>query len=461
MPQPTPDPAQAAARTPAPMALRRWFALLGGAVIGLIALANAWLLSSFLTDRLFEREAAVAREFVQNVLVADDSVDFLVRPDDPVLRARFVGSTAHLGKMRDVLRANVYGRDGSVLWSTDPQLIGRRFGDNDELERAMRGQLVVHAGSIAEHERGKREYEGLSPEVAYFVETYIPVLRSEGGEVLGAVELYKAPLALTDAIEQGRRRVLLAALGGGLVLYLSLFWLVLRAERTMRRQHAQLLEAETMAAVGELAASVAHNIRNPLASIRSAAELTLESPAEHAAEGAQDIVREVDRISSHVTGLLGLASPATPSHEPVALDRVVRDCVLDRAASFQRRHQRLVLDGELAAGRVAGDTGLLVQVLHSLLDNASEAMAEGGTCRVRLQELAPSRLRLEVRDDGAGIAPEARDQVFRPFFTTKPRGLGLGLSLARRVIERLGGTLRLDSAPGRGTCAIIELPRTP
>jgi signal transduction histidine kinase len=447
------------AHAPAPIALRRWFALLGGAVIALIALANAWLVSSFLTERLFEREAAVAREFVQNVLVADDSIDFLVRPDDPGLRERFVGSTAHLGNMRDVLRANVYGRDGSVLWSTDPQLIGRRFGDNDELEQAMKGGLVVHAGSIADDERGKREYEGLSPDVAYFVETYIPVLRPGRSEVMGVVELYKAPLALTDAIEQGRRRVLLLALGGGLLLYVSLFWLVGRAEGTMRRQHTQLLEAETLAALGELAASVAHNIRNPLASIRSAAELTLESPAEHATEGARDIVREVDRISSHVTGLLGLANPAVPSRAPVALDRVVHDCVRERTAAFERRHQHLVVDGGLAPGEVAGDAKLLAQVLYSLLDNASEAMSEGGTCRVRLLALPTSRLRLEVCDEGAGIAPEAQAQVFRPFFTTKPRGMGLGLALARRVIDRLGGRLWLDSAPGRGICAIIELPR--
>lgn len=445
----------------APMALRRWFALIGGAVIALIALANAWLLSSFLAEQLFQREAEVTRELVQNVLVSDDSIDFLARPDDPALRARFLGSTAHLGNMRDVLRANVYARDRSVLWSSDPQLIGRRFDDNDELDEAMRGELVVHAGSIAEHERGKREYEGLSPAVAYFVETYIPVLRPGGGEVLGVVELYKAPLALTDAIRLGRQRVLALALGGGLLLYLSLFWLVLRAERTMRQQQAQLLEAETLAAMGELAASVAHNIRNPLASIRAAAELALESPAAHATEAAQDIVREVDRISAHVTEMLSLTRADAPSRAPVALERVVHECVQERAAAFERRGQHLVLDGALAPGRVSGDAKLLAQVLLSLLDNASEAMAAGGTCRVRLHEPAPARLRLEVQDDGPGLGNATQEQVFRPFFTTKPRGLGLGLSLARRSVERLGGTLRLVSAAGRGTCAIIELPRSP
>lgn len=444
---------------PAPFRLTRWFAGLSALAIGLLAVANAWVISTFLTDQLFQREASLSREFVQNVLVSDGSLDILRRAEDPELRRRFEGSVAHLMNMRDVLRTNVYTADRRVLWSSDAQLIGRRFENNDELEEAMRGELVVHAGRIGPDDRSKPEYVGLAPDATYFVEIYIPLLPPGGGPALGVVELYKAPRALSEAIVEGKRRVAVVALLGALALFLSLWWLVARAERTIRVQRAQLIEAETLAAVGELATSVAHNIRNPLASIRSSAELALELPAEHAEDSARDILREVDRLSARITELLRVANQGVAEAQRVSLAPLLATCVAEHAQAFQRRGQRLVFDERDPAAQAMADPALLRQVVQSLLANASEAMSEGGECRVVLADAGRGRAAIDVSDTGAGIAPELQPQVFRPFFTTKPKGLGLGLPFARRFIERLGGELVLRSAPGRGTTIHIELPR--
>ncbi len=442
-----------------PFRLRRWFAGLSAVVIGLIAVANAWVVSSFLTRQLFQREAAISREFVQNVLVSDGSLEYLSRPDDPLLRQRFSGSMAHLGNLREVLRANVYSRDRHVLWSSDAKLIGQRFTDNEELDEAMRGELVVHAGHIAPDERKKAEHQGLSPSVAFFVETYIPVVDASGQTVLGVVELYKAPLALTDAIRDGQRQVALAALAGALALFLTLHGLIRKADRTIHQQQQQLLEARTMAATGELAAAVAHNIRNPLASIRSSAELALEAPDEFGGESARDIVREVDRISARITELLRLSTPASGERQRVDLAALLQRCVADHRDTFARRGQTLVLQPALPALHAWADGPLLEQVLHSVLDNASEAMPAQRGCRVQLSAPSAKWARVEVIDEGPGLAPEVAEQAFEPFFTTKPRGLGLGLTLARRIVQRWGGSFDLQGHDGPGTTVRIELPR--
>ena len=444
---------------PVPFRLLRWFAWLSAVVIVLIACANAWVVSNFLTEHLFVREAEVSRDFVQNVLVSDGSINYLAHPDDPELQRRFHNSIAHLSNIRDVLRANVYGRDKLMLWSTDKNLIGQRFDDNDELVEALQGELVVHAGRISPESMPKSEYAGLSPLAAYFIETYIPVVLPGTGELVGVVELYKAPLALTRAIQEGTREVAAAAVVGALALYLSLFWLVRRADRTMREQHTQLLEAETLAAIGELASSVAHNIRNPLASIRSAAELSLESPEDHGAESARDIICDVDRISARITELLRLSRTGASSIQPTDMIALLQDCLADHQNTFRRRQQELELDSQIAQAVCTVDGHLLQQVLHSVLSNASEAMPDGHSCRIRVSELARKTIRIEVIDTGTGITPEVLKEVFRPFFTTKPQGLGLGLPLAKRIVEGFGGQMTIDSQPGVGTTVRIDLPK--
>ena len=108
---------------------------------------------------------------------------------------------------------------------------------------------------------------------------------------------------------------------------------------------------------------------------------------------------------------------------------------------------------------VRGETSLFRQVILSLIANASEAMGEGGDCVLRLSVPDGRHLRVDIIDSGPGISPEVLGQVFRPFFTTKPKGLGLGLPLAKRIIERFGGSIRVDSRPEGGTTVTLLFSR--
>jgi signal transduction histidine kinase len=444
---------------PNPFNLLRWFSLASLAVIAVIAAVNAWLLSDFLTKRMLEREAHVTRDVVQNLLTAEGSYEYLVSPGDPDLAKRFRGSIDHFAAMKDVLRNNVYSRDKVVLWSSDSQLIGKRFGENDELDDALKGELVVNSGRISREERKKPEHVGLHPGSDFFVEIYIPVRNPQGTRVLGVVEIYKAPVELTAAITEGRRQVWLTALGGAVLLYLTLHWIVRRADQTIRRQHNRLLEAEALSLVGELASSVAHNIRNPLASIRSSAELALEMKGHDCSEQARDIISTVDRVEDWMRELLLFTRSEPDARGPVDALPLLRRCFDEFRTEFERRRLSGTVSSEVVNTRVNADPMLLGHALHSVVANAIDATPEGGRIEGRVAANAAGRVTILVSDTGHGIAREHMSRMFRPFFTTKAHGLGLGLAQVRRAVERFGGEVRIESAPGSGTTVTLELPR--
>lgn len=440
-----------------PFDLLHRFGIASLAVIAAIAIVNGLLLSDFLTKRLLKREAQITMDFVQNVLQADGSIGYLSDPGNAQLAQRFDASIVHFTTMPDVQRINVYARDRTVLWSTDRLLIGKSFDKNDELELALRGDLVVEGGSISDHERSKPEHIGLSADSSFFVETYIPIRIAGSANVVGVFELYKAPVALTEAIRDGQRQIWLMACLGALALYLTLFWIVRSADRKIQDQHARLLKAETMAAVGELAASVAHNIRNPLASIRSSAEVALELQPHATSEQAIDIMASVDRIEGWLRDLVSFAQVESASPARIDVAQLLRECFENSAHALRQGGIHGEVKGEPGATFVNADRALLGHVLHSLLANAIEATARGG--RVSGQVLStPGKVEIRITDTGSGIAVEHLGKLFSLFFTTKPRGLGIGLTLAKRGIERFGGSVWVDSTPGVGTKFVIELP---
>ena len=240
-----------------------------------------------------------------------------------------------------------------------------------------------------------------------------------------------------------------------------------RADGVIQAQQRRLVETETFAAIGEMSSVVAHGIRNPLAAMRSSAELivdSLRSPRRGTkddagnADAAHDIVVQADRLGAWVRELLSYTRPAEARPQPVSVSPLIRSCLQELRREMERRHvgaSAHLLD-ELPA--VQADSLVVGQVLRSVLANAVEAVPEGGRIEVRA-EVAPGRghLVITVADDGPGMTAAQRAAVGRPFFTTKPQGMGVGLALARRVLERSGGWLRIDSEPGRGTVVSIGL----
>jgi signal transduction histidine kinase len=242
--------------------------------------------------------------------------------------------------------------------------------------------------------------------------------------------------------------------------------------RTIREQLAALersqrlaLQNEKLAAIGRLAAGLAHEVRNPLGVIRASASMVQESfqPGEEAYRACQFIREEIERLNSLITALLGFARPTQPRLESVTLDAVVELALRLASEELRRRSVRVErADGE--PPEVLADPDLLAQVLLNLVLNAAEALGEGGRIVLRSGGEG-SRVFIEVADSGAGISVSDSERVFEPFFTTKPSGTGLGLSMAARIVQSHGGTIEV--VPGRGAgldgagaCFRIELPRS-
>ncbi|MFZ5510833.1 MAG: sensor histidine kinase [Pseudomonadota bacterium] len=437
--------------------LSRWFAVVGLLSIAALGVVAALLLSRLFADRMLRQEGVLTREFVQSVVLVEKAgTYFLDRGEGRATELE--DAFDHIARMPDVLRANVHSLERVVIWSSDRAIIGRRFGDNPELDEALAGELVVHLGDTRAGVRPKSELAGLDRDAGPFVELYLPIRDEQGGRVIGVVELYKTPRALFEAIRLGQRSIWIGAAAGGLFLYLVLFGIVRRADNLIRVQQERLVESETLAAVGEMGSAVAHGIRNPLAAIRSSAELLLDADTESSREAAADIVAEADRLESWVRELLSFARPLSGKREPIRLDALVRAEVAAVRRETDRRGIAVTAEVRGPVPAVSADPLLIGQVLNSLLANAIEAIGHNGHIQVGVARQAGGQVAVSIRDDGPGMTEEQKKRLFKPFHTTKAKGLGIGLALAKRIIERFGGRIVVASEPGRGTRVDFTLP---
>jgi len=442
----------AGVQTPAPFNLSRWFAVVGLLSIVSISAVAGYLIAAFVTDRMVRQEGQLTMELVQNLVLVEKA--FVARFADPAPddSAELEQAFVHIARMPGVLRANAYDRERRIIWSSDRELIGRRFDANDELDEALAGRLVVHRKTYEAEADRKAEHLHLARRANFFVEIYLPVRDGRDERVLGAIEFYKHPVALFDALQSLRRYITLGAALSGLFLYAALFWLVLRADRLIRAQQRRLVDGETLAAVGEMSSAVAHGLRNPLASIRSSAELILVTDGDTGREAAADIIAESDRLEAWIRELLSYSRALDEKPEPVALAPLLGRSIDEFDRELQRRRivVSLRLPEDLPA--VRGDALLIGQVVQGLVANAIEAMGHDGRLEIVGERVrGRQQVLLTVRDSGPGMTSEQLKRVGKPFYTTKAHGLGVGLALARRIVERFGGTLEIDSAPGQGT----------
>ena len=228
---------------------------------------------------------------------------------------------------------------------------------------------------------------------------------------------------------------------------------------------AQLVQSEKLASIGEMAAAVAHGLRNPLASLRASAQFVEKHPSSAAAaEQLRAIVAEVDRLDRRITHLLTFSRPAPFHPVPTALATVVHDVLPAFAERVRTQGVELTTDVPATLPDVRLDPAKLEQALTELVANALDAMPAGGRLALAATPGADGTrpgVTLVLRDTGRGIAPEVLGEVGKPFFTTRAEGTGLGLATARRFVEQHGGRLTLESTKDQGTTVRLWLPAEP
>ena len=241
---------------------------------------------------------------------------------------------------------------------------------------------------------------------------------------------------------------------------------LLAANDELRELQKELIRSERMAAVGELAAGLSHEIDNPIGVILGFAELLLEDvPAgDPRREDLQTIVDESKRCKRIVRGLLDFSRPPVLGVIPTGVDEVVHRTV--EAAKSQRLFRMIRFDLSLSGGLpdVMADPDRLRQVFMNLLINAAQAMPDGGEIAIASRQ-RPEDGVVEVffRDTGAGIPAGDLKKIFQPFYTTKKpgEGTGLGLAICVRLLEEHGGSIRAESEPGKGSIFVVSLPLEP
>ncbi|MFP1263507.1 two-component system sensor histidine kinase ZraS [Klebsiella michiganensis] len=258
------------------------------------------------------------------------------------------------------------------------------------------------------------------------------------------------------------RNVVIMLCAAGVVMAATLlaqFWF-----RRYQRSRKQLQEAtarkEKLVALGHLAAGVAHEIRNPLSSIKGLAKYFAErTPADgEAHQLAQVMAKEADRLNRVVSELLELVRPAHLTYQSVDLNDVITHSLQLISQDAASRSITLAFTAQPALCRIQADPDRLKQVLLNLYLNAVHAIGRDGVITVAVRECGDGRVKVSVADSGKGMTAEQLQAIFTPYFTTKADGTGLGLAVVQNIVEQHGGTIHAESAPGEGALFTLYLP---
>lgn len=237
------------------------------------------------------------------------------------------------------------------------------------------------------------------------------------------------------------------------------------------RQHIELQTRDRLAVLGRMAAGLAHEVKNPLGAIKGAAQLLGEDPDNEISVADREfvsiILEEVDRLDRVVGSVLSYARPAGGHATVMDVGEVVVRTA--RVLEPESPGCKLIVTRDQGLAPVEGDAEQLRQVLINLIRNAVQAMEGKGEVHIHVAPVAAARVRrshvpskrwmeISVRDSGPGIAPEAKQNLFVPFFTTKQRGSGLGLAISQRIVEEMSGRIEVTSQPGLGTVFSVLLP---
>lgn len=330
-------------------------------------------------------------------------------------------------------------RQGRYRFHTNPDLIGSAA--QGDIPRTGPREAAAHQERRVVLGTGEKAYEFIIP-------LHLP---DEDLLLRLTLHTYRA-----DALVRRARFtliLLLSLLATAWGLAIVIHRLAVREERNRR----ELAQREGLARLGELGAALAHEIRNPLAGIKGFAQWIEKRPAdERNATHAGRIVAEARRLEGLVNDLLSYARNDELSQAAIAAGEFVSQA-LD-LIRVEAQGQGVAIREECPDGLViGGNRDRLHQLLLNLCHNALQAMPDGGELRVALRSVATG-VTLSVADSGEGIPAELSARLFEPFFTTRARGTGLGLALCKKIAEEHGGTISVESAPGKGSVFTLTLP---
>jgi len=386
---------------------------------------------------------------------------------------KVVRNTVH-GFNIDVVNIYDIGK-GVIAYSTDSKLVGKKGKDSLGYKKAVKGGYS--SGLITEGEK----FFGLGLEIMGHekkLRTYIPfrgVVPSTGEGFIGGVfELTQ------DLTKEYQSIVKLQYLIFGLsilimgLIFVALLLIVHKAERIIeqrakeqRELESQLNHSERLAALGQMVAGVSHEIRNPLGIIRSTAELLGGMPDSNEAQKKLSgmIIEESSRLNNIVSEFLDFARPQEPNFQDCYLDEIIKKNLLFLRPEFDKEEITVHDNLNSRSLKLKADPNLLYRSFLNIFVNAIQSIKNGGTVTVNVEEKKDHYI-VGITDTGSGISEENLNKVFDPFFSTKDKGSGLGLSIVKNIIEAHKGSMWIESRvrdskerENSGTKIMIKLPR--
>ncbi len=443
--------------------------LLCATLLVLVTTALVALLSNCMRAEVLDNDAKLTSQLIAGILQAQSNpADLRVhvpanqRPDERA-NLRKVGAGAALEEAAvmqsyDALRylpgaqlVNIVEQNGKISWSTNPLLIGTHELKNEKVDAAFAlRDLEAKSYLLKEPIADNESFLPTSQRV--HVESYVPLADSQGS-VVAVAKVFKDPAGLLGTIRRGNLVIWTSVGTAAVLLSLVLLFIIRHTDAVLRVQRQRVLEMDSLCVIGEMAAAVAHGIRNPLASIRSCAELSLDGDMDDARKSAGNIIDQVDRLGLWVRELLMFSRPQAELSENINLVALAEETLqCFRTQLEQNRVSCKFVLPKQGLQLVKGNFALVSHTLAVIISNAIEAMPGGGKLSLELQQLEMSEgVRLLVEDTGAGMLPAELEQLFKPYFTTKKNGLGLGMALAKRIMERCGGGIDVYSQKGVGT----------
>ncbi|MDA1128418.1 MAG: ATP-binding protein [Chloroflexi bacterium] len=378
-------------------------------------------------------------------------------------------------------RIKLWAGDGTVIYSTDPSQVGEQFPTKENLLKALQdgNGIEIKVPEDPENE--------LDRHLGTLMEVYTPIVFPGTTTPAGSFEIYQY-YGPTAARIDSMRRWLFGAIGLGFgTLYLGLVFIVWGGWRTINRQqtqletfnseleamvkdrteeleraHEQLLDSQRLAAIGELAGGVAHELRSPLSAIMNAVYYIKGKLVDNGGSNGNNKVKEflnvmdyeIEHSNEIITSMMDYARMPTHESEPVNIQELV-----DESMTNSNYNGAIMVSKEFDENlpAVSLDRAMVSKALRAMIENARESMPNGGTLKITAKQ-SGGYLVMDIKDSGHGIAPSELTKVFDPMFSTRNRGVGLGLPIAHQVMRWHGGSLEIVSAPGSGTTVTITLP---
>ncbi|MEW5887813.1 MAG: ATP-binding protein [Pseudomonadota bacterium] len=434
-------------------------------------LATSFTQARFFREAVIDREAVIVRDMVHALALRELEVADLERYADAAAQERFARTFSVLKDLSGVVRIKVFNRDGIIVWSDEPRLIGKHVTAHEtDLGGAMRGETraVINPADRPSHAEEDLPAQDL---IEFYVPFAIARPDTAGETVSGVFSLYRSAKALNFTIRRGLALLWMVKGLGGVILFVSLYWLfrtVYRRQRAAESQfaklsseHERIVQMEKLSAIGQMVGEIAHQFNNPLVGV-----INLAQRAERQTDNPQRVKKllgEIRRAGEHCSGfvqrMLQFTQMSRSEPQPTELGALMRETVAFFRQTVGDRPD-IVLEAPESPVVVEADPILLRHALFNLIHNAAQADPKGPL----MVSLAPSPnegsgdWELAVADRGPGLAAEAAKKLFTPFFSTRPGGIGLGLSVAQHIAILHGGGIRAEDNPGGGARFVIWLP---